>query len=315
MEGRDRLAELQALLSVSKRVLIGPHLVAGRFPADEIARHAQDARGFPERMALLKVVLFGNANVLHGDQAVLDDLERYLVLDLLYAKSRSRLVLDHKTLHLMVSDVLRPDNRKVAKWRVAYPLFLTVEDPAVAVLRCGSRHATGHARTHQRLGHAEATYLLPASHLRQPPLFLLFRSSKVDGAHGQPVVHTKERRDRCVDASHLHRDETIEQRASATASVTLESDTADVQLGELRQQFKRKGVFNPVLVDDGRDFFLQKHAQLVQRCELLRIQQFGYLVKVAVWSRELLGLPKFLCGRLHCCTCRGHGTAPRPCSV
>src|SRR6266404_8790978 len=120
-------------------------------------------------------------------------------------------------------------------------------------------------------------------------------------------MHTKERRDRCVDARHLHRDETIEQWASATATVTLKSDTSDVQLGELRQQFKRKGIFNPVLVDDGRDFFLQKRAQLVQRRELLRIQKFGDLVKVAVWSRELLRLPKFLSGRLHYCACHGHG--------
>jgi len=90
-------------------------------------------------------------------------------------------------------------------------------------------------------------------------------------------------------------------------SVTLESDTADVQLGELRQQFKRKGVFNPVLVDDGRDFFLQKPRNWFNVASSSGFSSSVTLVKVAIWSRELLGLPKFLCGRLHCCTCRAMG--------
>jgi hypothetical protein len=83
--------------------------------------------------------------------------------------------------------------------------------------------------------------------------------------------------------------EALKQRASAAAAVTFESQAADVQLGELWQQFKRKGVFDPVLVDDGRDLFLEERAHLVQRCQFLRIQEFGDLVKVAIWRQKLFG--------------------------
>ena len=67
------------------------------------------------------------------DQAVLDHLERHLVLDLLDAEAGRRLVLDDEALDLVVVDVARPDDRDVAPGRVADPLLLAVEDPGVAV--------------------------------------------------------------------------------------------------------------------------------------------------------------------------------------
>jgi hypothetical protein len=64
---------------------------------------------------------------------ILDDLEGNLVLDLFDAEARRRLVLDDKTLDLVVGDVARPDDRNIAPGSVADPPLLAVEDPGVAV--------------------------------------------------------------------------------------------------------------------------------------------------------------------------------------
>ena len=138
--------------------------------------------------------------------AVLDDLERNLVLDLLDAEAGRRLVLDDEALDLVVGEIARPDDGNVAPRSVADPPLLAVEDPGVALALRRGQQAAGRARTHQRLGEAETADLLEARHRRQPLLLLLFRSVDVDGAHRQADVHAHERRERRVDARNLHLD-------------------------------------------------------------------------------------------------------------
>src|SRR6202023_837593 len=133
-------------------------------------------------------VRLGHPDVLQRDMAVLNDLQRDLVLDLLDAEARRRLVLDYESLDLVVGEVARPDDGKIAPRRVADPPLLAVEDPIVALALCRRCQATGGARTDQRLGEAEAADLLEARHWRQPLLLLLLRSVDVDGAHCQTVV-------------------------------------------------------------------------------------------------------------------------------
>src|SRR5262245_49438108 len=70
--------------------------------------------------------------VLHRDLAVLDDLERDLVLNLCNAKPRRGLVFDDEALDLVVVEVACPDDREVAPRRVSDPALLTVEYPGVA---------------------------------------------------------------------------------------------------------------------------------------------------------------------------------------
>src|SRR5712692_4401844 len=185
------------------------------------------------------MVLLRYPAVLHRDQAVLDHLERDLVLNLFDLEARRGLVLDDEGLDLVVSDIARPDDRNVAPRRVADPLLLTVDDPGVALSFRDCRQAAGRSGTHQRLGEAEAADLFPASHWREPLLFLLFRSAKVDGTHRQAIVDTEECRDRRVEARHLHCYQAKEQRASASAAIALHSNAADVKLLHRRQEFKR----------------------------------------------------------------------------
>ena len=224
----------------------------------------QHPRGVAERLASLKVVLLGHPDVLQRDLAVLDHLERDLVLDLLDAEAGRGLVLDDEALDLVVGDVARPDDRDVAPGRVADPPLLAVEDPGVALALRRRRQAAGRPGTHQRLGQAEAADLLEAGHRRQPLLLLLLRSRGVDGAHGQAVVDAEEGRDRRVDARHLHRDQAEQQRTSASAPVSLHSQAAEIQLLERRQQFERECVLDPVLVDDRRDLGLHERTHLLQ---------------------------------------------------
>ena len=225
----------------------------------------EHACGVAERLAFLKVVLLGHPNVLQRDQAVLDDLERDLVLNLLDAEARRGLVLDDEALDLVVGDVARPDDRDVAPGRVADPLLLAVQDPGITLAFRRRRQAAGRPGAHQRLGQAEAADLLEASHRRQPFLLLLLRSRGVDGAHGQAVVDAEEGRDRRVDARHLHRGQAEQKRASSSAPVSLHPHSAEIQLLDRREQLEWECILDPVLVDDRCDLGLHERAHLFQK--------------------------------------------------
>ena len=120
----------------------------------------------------------------------------------------------------------------------------------------GRRQASARSRPDQWLGQAEAADLLPARHGRQPLLFLLLRAIEIDRAHRQAAVHAEERAERSVDASQFHRDETEQFLASAGAAIALVTQTTELQFLERRQQFKRKRIVGPVLVDDRLDLGL-----------------------------------------------------------
>ena len=205
LKGRDRPAELQSLLTVLERVLVSAHCAAGRFPADEVARHFQHARRVAERVVRLQPVFLRHATVLHLDHAVLDDLERNLVMNLFDAESGCRLVLDDEALDLVVRKIARPDDRDIAPWGIADPLLLAVEDPGVSFTFCRRRQSAGHAGANERFCQAEATDLLEPRHGRKPLLLLFLRAAEINRRHRQAAMDAEERRDRGIEARHLHR--------------------------------------------------------------------------------------------------------------
>src|SRR5439155_549805 len=161
------------------------------------------------------------------------------------------LVLDDEALHLIVCDVARPDDRHVAPRGVADPLLLAVEHPGVALALRSRREATARPGADQRLGQAEAADLFEARHRGEPLLLLLLRSTEVDGAHREAVVHAEERRERRIDARHLHLSEPEESDAATPAAVALHSQATDAELAELRQQLEGERILGPVLRDHG----------------------------------------------------------------
>src|SRR5258708_1285073 len=122
-------------------MLIGAHLASCGLPSNEVARHAQYLRSVAERLVHLETVLFGLSAVVQCDQAILDDLERDLVLDLLDTEALRSLVLDDKAFDLVVVQIARPDDRNVAPRRIADPLLLAVQDPGVALAFRGGHEA------------------------------------------------------------------------------------------------------------------------------------------------------------------------------
>src|SRR5260370_23850057 len=126
--------------------------------------------------------------------AVLHDLQRDLVLDLIDAEAGRRLVLDDETLNLIIAEVSCPDDGNIAPGSVADPPLLAVEDPSVPVALCGRRQAAGGAGTYERLREPEPAHLLETGHWRQPLLLLFFRSLDIDRAHCQSFMHTLELR-------------------------------------------------------------------------------------------------------------------------
>src|SRR5262249_15308392 len=126
----DRLPELQALLRVLEAMLVGAHLRARDLPRGVMASAAQHVGGIAKRpLASLETIRVRHAAILQRDLAVLDDLQRHLVLHLL----------DDEAGDLVVVDVARPDDRDVAPRRIADPALLAIENPAVAIALRGGQ--------------------------------------------------------------------------------------------------------------------------------------------------------------------------------
>src|SRR5882672_5103971 len=301
LERGDRLAELQTLLGVFEGCLECAHLDAGRRPTHHVSRHPQHACGIAERIAALQAVRFRHPYILQRNLAVLDHLERNLVLDLLDAETGRRLVLEDEALYLVVREIACPDDGEVAPWRVTDPPLLSIENPAIAFTlgRCGQTAAR--SRTDQRLGEAEAADLFETRHLRQPFLLLLLGAIEIDRAHREAAVYAPERAERRVDARDLHRDETEQLLAAARAAIALKAEPADAEVLERWQQFERKRVIGPVLVDDRLDLGLHICPNLMDERSLLRGEKVDQLIEIAVGYRHRLR-----CGDLACYGCSGH---------
>src|SRR2546421_7675798 len=130
LERADRFSELETLLRILDRSLKCAHRASGRHPGNGIARHLQNFGRVAERVAALETIFFRHAAIFQGDVAVLHDLERDLVLNLVNAEAGRGLVLDNESLDLVVGDVARPDGRDVAPRRVADPALLAVKNPS-----------------------------------------------------------------------------------------------------------------------------------------------------------------------------------------
>src|SRR5947208_16113913 len=133
LERADRFSELETLLRILDRSLKCAHRASSRHPGNGVARQLQHFRGVAERVAALETIFFRHAAIFHSDVAVLHDLERNLVLNLVHAKPRCGLVFNDETFDLIVVDVARPDDRDVAPGRIADPALLTVKNPGIAV--------------------------------------------------------------------------------------------------------------------------------------------------------------------------------------
>src|SRR5215467_14788765 len=166
LERADRLSELQSLLCVLERVLVGAHLDSRRLPCNEVPRPAQHARGVAEGLSAgREPICLRHPAVLHGDLTVLDHLERDLVQHLLDAEAGRGLVFDDEALDLVVGQVACPDDRDITPRCVADPPFLAIEDPSVAFALRRRGEAAAGSRADQRLGEAEAADLFHARHV------------------------------------------------------------------------------------------------------------------------------------------------------
>src|SRR5947208_16428560 len=110
LERAYRSSELQTLLGILKRSLVRAHRASRRHPGNRVAGHLQNFRGVAERVTTLETVFFEHATVFQGDVAILHDLERDFVLNLVNAEAGCRLVLDDETFDLVVGDIPSPND-------------------------------------------------------------------------------------------------------------------------------------------------------------------------------------------------------------
>src|SRR2546430_17064516 len=70
LERAYRSSELQTLLGILKRSLVGAHRASRRHPGNGVARHLQNFRGVAERVTTLKTVFFGHAAIFQDRKSV-----------------------------------------------------------------------------------------------------------------------------------------------------------------------------------------------------------------------------------------------------
>ena len=94
-----------------------------------------------------------------------------------------------------------------------------------------------------------------------------------------------------IDAStarHLHCNQPKQECASTPAAVAVHGNAADVELLYARQQFKGKGIIDPVLRDDGSNLVFHERAYLFHNRQFVGGQGFREFVKVTIRRRQLL---------------------------
>ena len=114
-------------------------------------------------------------------------------------------------------------------------------------------------------------------------MLLFFRTGQVDGTHGKANVNAKECTKRSIGAGQLHRDKPEQLLRTAPAAVPLQTEAADIQFLECRQQLEWKSILCPVFIDNGIDLFLHERTNLFQEHVLFGVERLTELVEIAVW--------------------------------
>src|SRR5262249_14764593 len=117
-------------------------------------------------------------------------------------------------------------------------------------------------------------------------------TARVDGPRREASVNPPEGSDGGVDARHLHSDEAVEQPATAGGAVALVPDPCDIDVerAQLGNDLVRELVPGPIVLDDRCDFGLHEIAYALDNRPLLRIEQVGNLVEIAVDGRRRIFL-------------------------
>jgi hypothetical protein len=216
--------------------------------------------------------------------AVLHDSQRDLVLDLFDGKARGGFVFDDETLDLIVIDIACPDNRQVAPGRISNPPLLAVQNPRIPFTPRRRQQSAPGAGPYQRFGQSEATDFFQPCHRRQPFLFLLFRTAKIDRAHRQSAVDAIKSCDGRVDARQLHGDKSIEKRTAARAAISFESDAYDAEVPDAGNEFERERILGPKFVDHRRDLALHEGPYPLKQSPLGIVQNLVKQIEVAIGS-------------------------------
>ena len=116
-------------------------------------------------------------------------------------------------------------------------------------------------------------------------MFLLLVPTQVDRSGGKPGVDAPESRDRGVDARKLHGDEAVEEHAAADGAVSLVSDAANTERGDLRHDLVGKLVARPKVLDQGSDLGLHKGAHALDERAVAIGKKSSDLVEVSIGGR------------------------------
>src|SRR5262249_30120411 len=259
----------------------------------------------------------GDTAVLETDRCILDDAQCHLVLHLFRRETRCAFF-DHESLDLIVVDVASPDDRQVCKGRVADAPFLPVQAPVLAATLGRRGKATRGTGANIGLRQTECADFLSPLHRRQPTLFLLIRTAKIDRSHRKTAMNAVERCDGAIDAGELHHHETVNKRALTQAAKSAVWRARDPKFAVVADEFERKLGPTPVLVNNGRYFLFRERPHTTEQSLIRRrVDEMRDLVEIAVDGPRRRASGRAICSlrdvsdRLSWRRLRFHGIFPR----
>ena len=143
----------------------------------------------------------------------------------------------------------RPNDSDIGHGAVRDPGLLAVQNPLIAVLLGARLHARG-IRSEARLGESKTSDRFARLHLRQPAVFLLGRSIRVDRIHHQRALHRNEAPQPRIAALDFLHDQPVFHVAQPRAAVAFQIRAQESELPDLRDQFFRKARVSIAIAND-----------------------------------------------------------------
>src|SRR5690606_7647191 len=106
--------------------------------------------------------------------------------------------------NLLIFQVSCPNDGDIGKCGIAYPFFLSVENPFIPFSFAGGGQSSGSTGSHFRFSKPKSTQNFHFLHSGKPFLLLLLGATDVNGTHGQPTLNAKKSGDGRIYPGHFH---------------------------------------------------------------------------------------------------------------
>src|SRR6478735_6090071 len=226
----QRLAELQPLLGVGQRGLIGIPRGAHSSPRDPVPGLVEAGEGTPQSARRGQQRLGAQPDGVERDVALDGGAHRELLPDRRRGDARGAGRAEEAAYAVVGHG---PHHQHARHGGKSDPAFRAVEDPARVVagaVAAGEGLHRGRVRAGRGLGQGKCADQFAGGHPGEPLLLLVLGAPLVDGRHGEGALHGDERADARIAGLEFHRREAIFDGGAAGAAVALQVHAEHTEL-------------------------------------------------------------------------------------